>query len=227
MKIWLATTNNNKIKEIVNFLQLYFQTNSKKIFQNKQLDISLQSLIKLKKHSSPEETGSSFRQNAKIKSEHLLQCLIAEDFLKNSTGILAEDSGLELESLKGEPGIHSARYSGPQADDKKNNQLLLKNLKHHKNRKARYVCALSFVFINQGQRINKTFEAYCEGLIAHQARGKRGFGYDPLFIPKNQPQTLGDAPLHFKQKVSHRRKALEKWLNFMEKPEISSAIQEI
>ena len=211
MQLYLATTNPNKIKEIKSFIQDFFKTDS----ENK-THLIIKSLNDFKDYSPAEETGSSFKENASLKSRHLLNYLKGKNLLKFPLGILAEDSGLEVESLNAVPGIYSARYSGPSGNDKKNNELLLKNLKHQTNRKARYVCSLSFLFVRDENINENFFETYCEGTIALEEKGKGGFGYDPLFVPKGETKTFGELPFSFKQKVSHRRKALEKWLKYME-----------
>lgn len=177
----------------------------------------IQSLLNFKNYISPPETGHSFKENAEIKSKHFLRFLADSHLLEDPVGILGEDSGLEVKSLKGEPGIYSARYSGPEANDKSNNQLVLKRLQPYQNREARYVCALSFIGIKQGRQTKQTFEAFCEGRMARRERGEGGFGYDPLFIPKGENQTFGELTFRFKQERSHRRWALEKWLKYMEK----------
>lgn len=210
MNFWLATTNNNKIKEIKNILHIYHEEKKKRLFV-------IESLNSLKNYKSPEETGSSFQANAKIKAEALLEHLKSTALFKKPLAILAEDSGLGLESLNGDPGVRSARYSGEKASDESNNKLLLKNLENQKNRKARYSSALYFLFLGIEKEERADFLAHCEGEITHQERGKGGFGYDPLFVPKGEDKTFAELPFDFKQKLSHRRKALNQWLKYMEK----------
>ncbi len=212
MHIYLATTNLNKIKEIKNFIRNFFKGS----LGNK-TNLMIKSLNDFEDYSPAKETGLSFKENANLKSKYLLHYLTNKNLFKPSFGILAEDSGLEVESLDGAPGIYSARYSGPAGNDKKNNELLLKNLKHQVNRKARYVCALSFLFVSKIKTTGTFFEAYCEGAVDWEEKGKEGFGYDPLFIPKGEAKTFGELPFSFKQKVSHRRKALEQWLKYIKK----------
>ena len=213
IELWIATTNHNKIKEIKNIIHLFYKNYSKGTELSKFL--FLKSTKDLKNYSPPEETGVYFTDNAKIKSRHLLNNLMEQRTLTQPLGILSEDSGLEVESLNGAPGIYSARYSGPQATDRENNKLLLKKLENQTNRRARYTCALSFLFIEEERESSKLFEAHCEGQIAHQEKGYGGFGYDSLFIPRGQTQTFATLPPDFKQKLSHRRKALEQCLEHM------------
>ena len=130
MTFWLATTNKNKIHEI------------KVFFKNSYLfyDIS-----HLKNYIPPEETGLTFKENAEIKTESLSNFL-DKSKIPSDCVILGEDSGLEVFSLGGEPGIYSARYSGSHGSDKRNNQLLVKNMEGKKDRRARYVCFICCLF---------------------------------------------------------------------------------
>ena len=235
MIFWLATTNSHKVKEIKDFFENSPDLLSglplglppglppgllpglRAAFS----DLIIKTPVNLKNYRAPEETGRSFQENAGIKSRHLLSLLKnspAENsgpksgdpenktISKTDIWILGEDSGLEAKALKGAPGIRSARYSGPQATDHKNNLLLLENLKEEVSREARYVCAISRVSALSGEE--RVFQGFCEGSIAFEERGKNGFGYDPLFIPQGESQTLGELPAEFKREISHRAKAL-------------------
>jgi len=210
MKLWLATKNRNKIKEIKDFIKVYFQDKTCSLFNG------IYSLFDLQNYGSAQETASSFQGNAKIKTQHLFQYLKTENLLEKSMCILGEDSGLEVESLQGAPGVYSARYSGTTpTNDKRNTQLLLKNMENYSQRKACYVCALSVLWIRQKTQIKKIFKTYCEGEIAFQERGFEGFGYDSVFIPMGESKTFGELGQTFKQKISHRTKALELCLNMI------------
>lgn len=218
MKLYLATTNLNKIKEIKQFLNNYFKVceeDSSYQKADKKQPVLIKSLKDFPDYLSPEETGLSFQENAHIKSSSLFQYLKSKGLLSDSIGILAEDSGLELEALQGAPGIYSARYAGEPADDKKNNSFLLKKMKNKVSRKASYSCVLSFLFFQNNKIQQKIFSGICKGSLAKQERGERGFGYDPLFIPQFQDKTFGELPSEFKQKHSHRTKALEQWKDFV------------
>ena len=190
MTFWLATTNRHKILEIKSFFKGSFDF----------CDIT-----HLKNYTPPEETGLTFKENAKIKVKSLATFFNYSKVISNPL-ILGEDSGLEVFSLNGEPGIHSARYSGLHGNDRQNNQLLLKNMEGQKNRKARYVCALCCLFKNK----IFFFEGELKGSIAFKEKGTNGFGYDPLFIPEGEKKTLGELPSDLKQTISHRVRALGK-----------------
>lgn len=147
-----------------------------------------------KDYKAPEETGHTFCENALIKArniEHLGDI------------ILADDSGLEVQALLGLPGIYSARYSG--GDDYQNNKKLLEELQHNANRKARFVCCM--VAIINTQVLSS--EGILEGNIAFESKGESGFGYDPIFIPIGYNKTLAELGSEIKNKISHRKKALE------------------
>jgi len=145
-----------------------------------------------------EETGQTFAENALIKAEHYHRL----------TGLpaLADDSGLEVDTLDGRPGVYSARYGGENLPSAEQVQLLLNELKDvpaHK-RTARFVCSIALV----GDGLNKMFEGRCEGLIAHEPRGEYGFGYDPVFIDAELGLTFAELTREEKAPRSHRGKAL-------------------
>ena len=156
----------------------------------------------------PEETGSTFRTNAAIKAR----------FGARATGLptLADDSGLEVDALDGGPGVRTHRYSGPDATDASNNELLLRDLDGLPagRRGARYVCVLALALPGEagprgGLRI-LVRRGTCRGRIATELRGDGGFGYDPLFEPWSEPpggETLGQWSAEAKNAISHRSRA--------------------
>jgi XTP/dITP diphosphohydrolase len=146
----------------------------------------------------PEETGSTFEENAILKARAISQ----------QTGLmaLADDSGLEVDSLNGEPGVYSARYAGEEADDDKNKSKLLRELKNvdDANRTARFRCAIAIAF---GPGDIVTASSSCEGTITRFERGSGGFGYDPLFeLPDGR--TMAELGPEEKNRVSHRGHAM-------------------
>lgn len=151
-----------------------------------------------------EETGSTFTENARIKA------LTLRKFTK--AAVLADDSGLEVLALGGEPGVYSSRYAGIDGDDAANNQKLLKNLKDvpPDQRQARFVCTL--VFLNE-EGIESIFEGDVRGNIINTPRGDLGFGYDPLFVVDGMNQTMAEMPSHLKNSLSHRKNAFQKWVD--------------
>jgi XTP/dITP diphosphohydrolase len=146
----------------------------------------------------PEEHGSTFEENAREKA--LAYGAYVDGYL------FADDSGLEVDALGGEPGVHSARYAGPNATDEENNALLLERLRGIENRAARFVCAIALV--KDGKPV-RTIEAWVDGWIVDAPRGSGGFGYDPLFYHQPFGCTFGEATLDQKMRVSHRAQALK------------------
>lgn len=179
----LATRNSGKSREIRSFLEG---------FPVEILDLNDFGPI-------PEvvEDGATFEENAYKKAQFTARIL--------GFPALADDSGLEVEALNGAPGVHSARYAGPDATDDANNGKLLEDLRGHANRKARFCCILSLA-VPSGPAL--TYEAYCEGTILDHPRGTNGFGYDPLFYHEPTGKTFGEMTLEEKSGVSHRGKAL-------------------
>ena len=146
-----------------------------------------------------EETGATFEENAKIKAEAYS--------MRTTLPVLADDSGIEVDALGGEPGVLSARYGGPDLDDPGRNQLLLANLRAvpDAKRTARFRCVLA---VAQAGRTLATFEGVVEGRIAHAPSGTGGFGYDPVFFHDGIGTTFGLISREQKQHLSHRGQAL-------------------
>lgn len=145
------------------------------------------------------EDGLTFSENAEIKARHYAHFI--------GKACLADDSGLEVDALGGDPGVYSARYSGDQATDEDNNRKLLANLVKSgaSNSMARFRCALAFVNAD-GTVI--TAEGACEGVILDKPRGKGGFGYDPLFFIPDLGKTMAELTVEEKNAISHRGKAI-------------------
>ncbi|MBI5238281.1 MAG: XTP/dITP diphosphatase [Deltaproteobacteria bacterium] len=187
MKVVLATKNAGKaaeIREILSSTGLEFLT-----------------LDDFSNIGLPPETGDTFRENAAAKAR----------FVAQKTGLLAlaDDSGLEVAVLRGRPGVLSARYSGPESTDEKNIEKLIHELKDvpEYKRQARFVCVIAFA--SPGGKV-RTFEGRLDGFIAQTPSGKEGFGYDPVFFAPTLNKTLAEAPMAEKNKISHRKEALEK-----------------
>jgi XTP/dITP diphosphohydrolase len=154
------------------------------------------------------ESGTSFEENAKLK---------ALAVSRNLPGlVIADDSGLEVDALGGAPGIHSARYAGLNATNREKIDKLLEELARvgaTKNaRRARFRCVVALA---RNGEVLGVFEGMVEGQIADQPRGSRGFGYDPIFVPKGFQQTFGEAGPAEKNQLSHRARALEKLRAFL------------
>jgi len=155
---------------------------------------------------APEETGATFAENAREKARHYARL----------SGLLtvADDSGLAVDALGGEPGLYSARYGGPGLDDPGRNRLVLDRLLDVPDvkRTARFICALAAV---RGEEVLFETEAAVQGLIAREPKGPNGFGYDPIFFYPPFDRTFGEVPPAQKDGVSHRGQAFARLREFL------------
>ena len=193
MDILAATGNSGKVKEIKEFMA--------------NLPLRVRNLNEFTNITDVAETGVTFTENAVLKAkEYALQ-----------TGIwaLADDSGLEVAALNGEPGVYSARYAGENSTNEEKIDKLLKALDEtgDEQRQARFVCVMA-VSDEQGN-IKFVAEGICDGRIAHTPGGINGFGYDPVFIPQDFSRTFGELSGEIKGKISHRARAIEKIIQFL------------
>jgi XTP/dITP diphosphohydrolase len=150
------------------------------------------------------EPYDTLEKNARTKSFTIFK-LTGED-------CFSEDTGLEVEALKGEPGVYSARYAGEEANAKKNIDKLLEGLRDITNRKARFRTVISLILNGKEYQ----FEGICPGVINNFPVGDLGFGYDPVFIPEGADKTFAQMNIEEKNKFSHRKKAMEKQVVFLE-----------
>ncbi len=150
-----------------------------------------------------DETGSTFEANARIKAETVRQ------FTRER--VLADDSGLMVDALRGAPGVLSARFAGKDGDDEANNAKLLEEVELIPERAltARFVCVLHYID-EHGK--GHDFRGECPGRIVKKPRGAHGFGYDPLFVVDGTDQTMAELPAEKKNAVSHRRHAVSRWI---------------
>lgn len=166
--------------------------------------IDLRTLADYPEAIEVEETGASFAENAQLKAVEQARHLQA--------WVIGEDSGLCVDALAGAPGIYSARFSGAQATDETNNQLLLERLQGvpWEGRDAHYVCHLSLA--DPQGTIHADCEATCRGRIRFAAAGSHGFGYDPLFEVREFHRTFGELGPAIKGLISHRARAIQRFL---------------
>jgi len=193
LEIWIATGNKGKVKEY-------------ELLMKDLGDVKLRTQSEIPGFTPRPEDGKTFVENARIKAKTLRS-------VKNTFWVFGEDSGLEVEGMNGLPGIHSARYAGPKASDSENVAKLLKmmTLRPMPNRNAQFKCAL-VVYTPDGTE--KVFEGIMKGQISSKPAGQMGFGYDPVFVPEGQTQTLADLGPGFKTQNSHRAQAFREFLNF-------------
>ena len=193
-KLLLGTNNKGKYKEIKDLLPKYIKTHSTSEFKLK----------------SPREDGLTFTENSIIKSKYYSK--------KTKKFCLADDSGLEIDILDKSPGIYSARWGGKKGDFKKAINRVYRELSKkdknwkYKKVKARFICALSICYLDK--KIVSVL-GKVEGYISAKPKGKNGFGYDPIFIPKNKRKTFGEMSSIQKYKIDHRFVAFQKIKKFL------------
>lgn len=160
----------------------------------------------------PEEIGATFTDNARLKAEAVFQQT------GGRVAVLADDSGLEVEALAGQPGVHSARYAGEGATDEENVAQLLMALHGTSQRQARFICCLCLLVPQPGPGVALCIEVSGEtaGAIEAAPRGKDGFGYDPVFRPDGWEKTLAEAGPAGKDSVSHRGAAMRALLETLQ-----------
>jgi XTP/dITP diphosphohydrolase len=134
-------------------------------------------------------------------------------FQKYKVSCFADDTGLEVEALDGAPGVYSARYAGEERNSEHNMDLLLKNLEGKSNRKARFRTVITLI---QAEGTNQ-FDGIVEGTILKERKGKGGFGYDPVFLPDGYTKTLAEMSMEEKNQISHRARATQKLVEFLNK----------
>jgi len=156
-------------------------------------------------HEDISETGTAFIENAAIKSRYVYE--------KYGLNCFGDDSGLEVEALNGEPGVYSAHYAGEHGNHSANNEKLLKELEGIANRRAQFVTIISLMW--EGNEY--FFEGTVKGTIRHERAGAQGFGYDPIFQPDGFDITFAEMSLEEKNRLSHRAKAVEKLVEFLNK----------
>lgn len=186
MQVIVATTNAGKFREVVSILS--------------DLRISFLSLTSLQGYTPPVEVGVTYAENAAAKAAAVAQF--------SGCWALADDSGLEVDALGGQPGVYSSRYLSPTASDLERNQRILELLEGvpHSRRNARFQCVVALA--GPDGELNLAHGS-CDGMIAEVPSGDSGFGYDPIFIVPELTATMASLPPDVKNRVSHRARALE------------------
>ncbi len=187
-KLVFATNNQNKFNEIRNILEGR---------------VDLVSLKDLNFDEDIPEDHNSLEDNAMQKAFYI--------YNKYHIDCFSDDTGLEIEALNGKPGVHSARYAGDQCNFNDNIKKVLAKMKGVKNRNARFRTVISLV--EKGSVIN--FEGCIYGKITYKRRGRKGFGYDSIFLPSGHTLTFAEMEMEGKNKISHRAIAIEKLVNYL------------
>lgn len=195
MKIIFATNNRHKLEEISYILGNRFE---------------VLSLADISCHDDIPEDADTLEENAMIKARY-----IWDHYHMN---VFADDTGLEVDALGGRPGVHSARYAeGTDHDSEANMKKLLGELAENNNRNARFRTVIALLLENgEGNAPDAfEFEGIVEGTIARERRGKEGFGYDPIFVPKGYDESFAQLGIEVKNKISHRARAVAKLAEFL------------
>ena len=187
-EIIFATNNAHKVQEIRNRAEEF---------------INIISLQEAGINETIPEPFETLKENASAKSQFIYERLHKNCF--------SEDTGLFVEALNGEPGVHSARYAGDDANDSANVEKLIRKMFGKENRRASFTTIISLIM--EGKEY--FFEGKCTGRIVEIANGDMGFGYDPVFIPDGSEKTFGEMNMDEKNKFSHRRKAVDQLLEFL------------
>ena len=183
-----ATSNQNKVLEIQKILPKKF---------------NIKRLKDLNYFEDVPENENTIEGNAVFKAKYI--------YKKFNINVFADDTGLEVEALNGEPGVHSARYAGKTRNSEKNIKKLLKNLKNIKNRNARFKTVIALIIDNKLH----IFSGIVEGYILDSPKGNNGFGYDPIFCPNGFDKSFAELTLKEKNLISHRSLAMKKLIDFI------------
>lgn len=187
-KLCFATNNTHKVEEVQAVLGNRFELSTlKQIACNEELP----------------ETGNTLEANSLQKASYLFDNYQVDCF--------ADDTGLEVTALQGEPGVYSARYAGEQRSHSDNINLLLKNLSGKTDRSAQFRTVITLIIDGKVEQ----FEGIVKGEIIETIRGNEGFGYDPIFIPEGFDRTFAEMTMEEKGKISHRGRAFEKLITFL------------
>ncbi len=188
MQICFATNNKGKLQEIKTLLDRNF---------------TIKSLQEVGCNEELPETRTTIEGNSLQKAEFVWR--------KYNVNCFADDTGLEIEALNGEPGVYSARYAGPDCNPEDNMVLILEKMKEKENRKAQFRTCITLIL----NGVVHQFEGIVKGEILYQKRGEHGFGYDPIFKPEGHEKSFAEMNMEEKNSISHRAKAVEALVKFL------------
>ena len=197
MKLVFASNNTHKLEEVRQILPAYVE-----VIRLKELGF----------FQEIEETGETLEANSNLKAQVVWKWVCESGLSDRIDGVFADDTGLEIAALGGEPGVRTARWAGDEACDVNNRQKALRELQGQEDRSARFRTVVSLITTGNVQQV----EGVVLGRIALQEEGDGGFGYDPIFVPEGYEKTFASLSAEEKNVISHRGRAMEKLCNILE-----------
>ena len=190
MKLVFASNNQHKLQEVRQILPEH---------------ITIMSLKDIGFYEEIDETGDTLEQNSALKAETIWNWIEDNEFVNKVDGVFADDTGLEIDTLGGKPGVRTARWAGEDCNDAANRIKALEQLRDKANREAQFRTVLTLITPQSTLQV----EGIVRGHISEQEEGDGGFGYDPVFIPEGYSKTFASLPAEVKNSISHRARALE------------------
>lgn len=190
MTLVFASNNQHKLQEVRQILPEH---------------ITVLSLKDIGFHHDIDETGLTLEENSAIKAQAIWQWLLSHQPSTTINGVFADDTGLEIAALNGQPGVRTARWAGEECDDAANRRLALQMLEGHTLRDAQFRTVVTLITTTATQQV----QGIVRGRISLQEQGQGGFGYDPIFIPEGYDQTFASLPAEIKNSISHRALAMD------------------
>ena len=190
MKLVFATNNAHKLQEVREILPA---------------DVEVISLHEIGFDKEIDETGTTLEENSRIKAEEVYQYIMRNAHSTMIDGVFADDTGLEISALGGQPGVYTARWAGEPSNPENNRKKALTELEGLNNRQAQFRTVVTLIRNGKTEQV----EGIVRGEIATEERGDGGFGYDPLFIPEGYDKTFAELPAEIKNSISHRARAIQ------------------
>ncbi len=190
MRLVFATNNAHKLQEVREILPA---------------DVEVISLHEIGFDKEIDETGTTLEENSRIKAEEVYQYIMRNAHSTMIDGVFADDTGLEISALGGQPGVYTARWAGEPSNPENNRKKALTELEGLNNRQAQFRTVVTLIRNGKTEQV----EGIVRGEIATEERGDGGFGYDPLFIPEGYDKTFAELPAEIKNSISHRARAIQ------------------
>jgi XTP/dITP diphosphohydrolase len=190
MRLIFASNNRHKLQEVRQILPEH---------------ISVLSLKDIDFCQEIDETGKTLEENSALKAQTIWQWIENKKMTREVDGVFADDTGLEIDALGGQPGVRTARWAGEDCNDAANRSKALDELKDEKNRQAQFRTVVTLIT----QENTLQVEGVVRGHISQQEEGEGGFGYDPVFVPEGYDKTFASLPAEVKNSISHRARAME------------------